>query len=212
MGLTSLRSLLLGAVTGVQPQADGTDVAILRATLVCLGRHGTGRMSVADVATEAGVGRATVFRRFDTKAELIRRAFSWELSNFLDEFQSTTREMSDPAGRTAEWFVQAIRIVRTHPVARRIVADGNALAIMNDPQVTRLLLDSIEAQLRFTIDDSRTGRELRTAAELIARFFVSTWLLPDLGESTYSDEGVRRIAQSMLAFLLAPDPDTGQPS
>lgn len=212
MGLTTLRSLLLGAITGDRSEADDTDVAILRATLVRLGRDGTERMSVADVAAEAGVGRATVFRRFETKGELVRRAFAWELENLLEEFHLSTRAMSDPTERTAEWFVQAIRIVRTHPVARRIVADGNALAIINDPQVTEMLLDSIEVQLRYTVDDSRTDVDIRTAAEIIARYFVSTWLIPDLGFVTSADEGVRRIATSMLAFLLTPRPDAATTS
>lgn len=212
MGLTTLRSLLLGAITGDRSEADATDAAILRATLVCLARHGTERMSVADVATEAGVGRATVFRRFETKGELVRRAFAWELENFLEEFHLATRTMSAPTDRTAEWFVQAIRIVRTHPVARRIVADGNALAIINDPQVTEMLLGSIEVQLRYTVDDSRTDVDIRTAAEIIARYFVSTWLIPDLGSATSTDEGVRRIASSMLAFLLTPRTEAAETS
>ena len=212
MGLTTLRSLLLGAMTGVRSEVDDTDAAILRATLVCLGRHGTDRMSVADVAGEAGVGRATVFRRFDTKAELVRSAFAWELENFLEEFHLATHTMSDPTERTAEWFVQAIRIVRSHPVARRIVADGNALAVMNDPQVAGMLLEAIEAQLRYSIDDGRTDIDIRTASELIGRFFVSTWLVPDLGEAAGTDQGVRRIATSMLAFLLAPRTDIPEPA
>lgn len=207
MGLTTLRTQLLGALTGARSEADATDTAILRATLVCLARHGTDRMSVADVASEAGVGRATVFRRFETKGELVRRAFAWELENLLEEFHLATRTMSAPGDRTAEWFVQAIRIVRTHPVARRIVADGNALAIVNDPQVGEMLLDSIELQLRSTVDDARTDIDIRTAAEIIARYFVSTWLIPDLGSATGTDAGVRRIASSMLAFLLTPRPD-----
>lgn len=36
------------------------------------------RESVADAATEAGAGRAAVVRRFETKGELVRRAFAWE--------------------------------------------------------------------------------------------------------------------------------------
>ena len=204
MGLTTLRALLLGAVTGTREEADDTDIAILRATLVCLGRHGTERMSVADVAGEAGVGRATVFRRFETKGELVRRAFAWELENFLDELRLAAAATADPTERTAEWFVRAIRIVRTHPVARRIVADGNALDIINDPQVAEMLFASIEAQLRYTVGDSRTDADIRTAAEITARFFVSTWLTPDLGPAAGSDDGVRRLAASMLAFLLTP--------
>jgi AcrR family transcriptional regulator len=202
MGLITLRSLLLAARDGGRTEVDDTDAAIMRATLVCLGRNGTSRMSMADIAAEAGVGRATVFRRFETKNDLLRCAFAWELENFLREFHVATRTMSDPAERTAEWFVQAIRIVRTHPVARRIVADGNALAIMSDPQVTTMLLQAIDTQLRLTVDSVRTDVDLRTASELVARFFVSTWLVPDLGDATATDEGVRRIAASMLAFLL----------
>lgn len=211
MGLITLRTLLLDAVAGSRSEIDDTDAAILRATLTCLARFGTGRMSVADVAAEAGVGRATVFRRFDTKTELVRRAFAWELENLIGDFHSATAGLSDPRDRIEEWFVRAVRVVRTHPVARRIVADGTALTIMSDPQITDLLLDSVEHQLRATIGSSRrlsdlSDEDLRAAAELISRFFVSTWLTPEMGTSTTTDDGVRRIASSMLSFLLAPTP------
>lgn len=208
MGLITLRSLLLGAAAGTRSEIDDTDVAILRATLDCLARHGTDRMSVADVASGAGVGRATVFRRFATKQELVRAAYGWELDNLLREFHRATRSMTNPPDRIQEWFVRAIRVVRTHPVARRIVADGNALEVMGDPQVVETLLNAVEAQLRHTLGDSRPGLDTATAAELITRFFVSTWLTPDLGTATASDEGVRRIASSMLALPLTTEPPT----
>ena len=207
MGLTTLRSLLLGAFADTGSEFDSTDREILRATLICLGRHGTDRMSVADVAGQAGVGRATVFRRFDTKAELIRRAFAWELRTILTEFQSASDDLADPAQRTTEWLVRAVRIIRTHPVARRIATDGNASEIMGDPAIAGMLLDSIDVQLRYTLDGRGTETDIPLAVELIARFFVSTWLAPDLGPATDTDEGVRRIGASMLDFLLGPLPE-----
>lgn len=204
MGLTTLRTLLLGAFADTGSEVDEMDREILRATLVCLGRHGTDRMSVADIASRAGVGRATVFRRFETKSELIRRAFAWELRTILTQFQAAADELDDPAERTTEWLVCAVRIIRTHPVARRIATDGNASEILGDQAIAQMLTASIETQLRHTLRGRGAEADILLATELISRFFVSTWLAPGLGSATGTDEGVRRIAASMLDFLLSP--------
>src|SRR3954454_21224465 len=47
---------------------------------------------VADIATEAGVGQATIFRRFETKDDLIAALFERKLAQFIDAAQAAGRK------------------------------------------------------------------------------------------------------------------------
>lgn len=208
MSLTPVRSLLMAAFAGSSDEADRVDVAILDATIRCLSQHGLERMTVADVAAEAGVGRATVFRRFDTKEDLVRRAFAWELSQIVERFHTAADSIEDPIERVIEWFVQSVQLVRTHPVARRLVDDNAGLPLLRDPQVVAMMLTSVGQELEITAARAGIDVEVDTAAELIVRFFGSVWLAPDIGTATATDEGVRRMARTMLSFLVVPSHPT----
>lgn len=204
MGITPVRSLLVGALVGNSSDIDPTDTAIMEATIRCLSRHGLERTTVADVAAEAGVGRATVFRRFDTKEELLSRAFAWELDRLVRSFHDAIDDIEDPLERAIEWIVEAVRTVRNHPVSRRFVDDGAALPVLHDPQLTTMLLVSVRHELELTATHAGVEFDTETAAEIVSRFFASVWLAPELGTATATDDGVRRIARILLSFLSAP--------
>ena len=57
-----------------RPRREDIDAKVLNATFEVLGELGYQRMSVADVALRAGVGRATVYRRWPTKKQLVSAA------------------------------------------------------------------------------------------------------------------------------------------
>jgi AcrR family transcriptional regulator len=57
-----------------RPRSAEADEAILASTLRLLARHGYDRTSIDAVAADAGVARATVYRRYPTKADLVGTA------------------------------------------------------------------------------------------------------------------------------------------
>jgi AcrR family transcriptional regulator len=57
-----------------RPTSVLTDRKIMESTLRCLARDGYERMTVGDVASEAGVTRPTVYRRWPSKADLVTAA------------------------------------------------------------------------------------------------------------------------------------------
>ncbi|WP_067852015.1 TetR/AcrR family transcriptional regulator [Nocardia shimofusensis] len=204
MSLKPVRSLLIDALASSPDEGDTTDAVILQAAVDCLSRHGIERMTVADVAAEAGVGRATVFRRFVSKEELVRRALAWELARVVDRFHDAADAIDDPLERAIEWIVQAVRVARTHPVARRLVEDNAALPVMRDPVVAAMLVGSVRHELDGVAERAGVEIDTEVAAELVARFFGSIWLTPDLGTAASTDSGVRKLARTMFSFLLVP--------
>ena len=59
--------------------APSTQQRLVDSTLVCLSRHGVSKTTVDDVAREAGVGRATLYRYFPNKQALINATFDSEV-------------------------------------------------------------------------------------------------------------------------------------
>jgi AcrR family transcriptional regulator len=57
-----------------RPRSERAHEAILEATLDLLVEEGFSRMSIEAVATRAGVGKATIYRRWPSKADLVAEA------------------------------------------------------------------------------------------------------------------------------------------
>ena len=71
---------LFRAQRGSAPaDADGsTRQRILAATAEVLARNGTTKLSLSEVAAEAGISRPTLYRRFASKKELLHAFTRWE--------------------------------------------------------------------------------------------------------------------------------------
>ncbi|MCV7039633.1 TetR family transcriptional regulator [Mycolicibacterium moriokaense] len=179
---------------------DASDIAILEATLRCLTRYGIERMTVEDVARTAGVGRATVFRRFESKDTLIREALALELQRLISEFETKAKSFDDPYNRLFELSVETVRLIRTHPVARRLVEDETALPLHRDPRVAEFQLVGLRRDISQAAKDLGVKVDARAMAELLMRFFGSLWIAPDIGLGVDNEAHIR----TMIAILLAP--------
>lgn len=60
-----------GARPPGRPRDERIDAAILESTLAILADRGYGALSIAAVAQAAGVGKPAIYRRYDSKAELV---------------------------------------------------------------------------------------------------------------------------------------------
>lgn len=59
-----------------RPRSEAARQSILRCTLQLLGKNGFSELTIEDVASHAGVGKATVYRWWPNKAALIADAFA----------------------------------------------------------------------------------------------------------------------------------------
>ncbi|MCV7278706.1 TetR/AcrR family transcriptional regulator [Mycolicibacterium flavescens] len=109
---------LLSAAAGPDFQArayDDVDVRIMQAGLEILAERGTRSATTSQIAERAGVGRATLHRRFATKDELFQHALSRELRTILTSFGEVLATPLAPAEQTAEAFALCIRALRRPP-------------------------------------------------------------------------------------------------
>ena len=77
-----------------RPRSEHARVAILRSALHLLGKNGFAELTIEDVAANAGVGKATVYRWWPNKAVLIADAFAGNTTRKL-HFPDTGSLLTD---------------------------------------------------------------------------------------------------------------------
>jgi AcrR family transcriptional regulator len=159
----------------LSPQAS----RVLDAALTCIARVGLAKTTLDDVAREAGCARATVYRCFANKQQLLVALVAREVAALRDAVVL--------ASAVDETLAEAITTVVT--TAARFLGNHRALAFVtvHEPEI-------IVPFLAFEREDA----VLRTAAALVATAFMR--FLED-ADATRLGEWLARIT---LSYLFSP--------
>jgi AcrR family transcriptional regulator len=82
---------------------------ILAATAEVLGRNGMTKLSLSEVALQAGVSRPTLYRYFADKRELLDAFVVWERQYYEQAVADATAAAGIPAGRDFLAVATAVR-------------------------------------------------------------------------------------------------------
>ncbi len=117
-----------------RPRSEKADKAILAATLKMIAEHGVVGTTIEGVAAEAGVGKTTIYRRWETKTELIVAAISQLAPEELPDTGSLPGDMAALAS------LQRRRMAGTglFRIVPRVLAES-----MDDPELHQGLLDKV---------------------------------------------------------------------
>jgi AcrR family transcriptional regulator len=155
--------------------------------------------SVADVAERAGVGTATIFRRFPTKSELIGAVVEAELTSLLTRVEAAV-DGDDPGAALADFVATAVESY----VGDRCLCDTVGGELFEQPRIAALAARLFEALDRLVREAQKSGaiRKDVTAADI--GFFVRA--LGQAGSTLErTDPGAwRRYVAIVLDGLRAP--------
>src|ERR1700744_376519 len=167
-----------------EPDTDEVGVRILDAALAEYLAHGFRRTSVDDVARRAGIGRATVYRRFAARDEIVQAVLVRETRRFFADIAEATKQLPSLADRLVEGFVVGLRNAREHSLLQQILTSepdvsipflttrgGPAMAVMRE-FLLRQYLDGVET-------NSTSGAKAQEVAEILVRLCFSLVLTPD---------------------------------
>jgi AcrR family transcriptional regulator len=158
-----------------------TDLRMRDAALVCIGRFGLAKTTVDDIAREAGVSRATLYRYYDGKTALVRAAVAAEFDRVLTALVDTGRAQASFAGAVVAVVVRASRELRGHDALQFLLA--------HEPE-------AVLGHLAFGPGD----RLLVAVGDAIAPAF-ERWLPPD--DTTRAGDWLARVLRS---YVLMPHP------
>lgn len=80
---------------------DETDLKILREAQKIFSQRGFYKTDVEEIASKAGVGKGTIYRRFGKKKSLFLSLIEWGLNSLRDEILKEIQEVEGPAERIA---------------------------------------------------------------------------------------------------------------
>jgi AcrR family transcriptional regulator len=126
-----------------RPRSSEADRAILDAAIEEYGEHGLGGLTVDAVAARAGVSKATVYRRYPSKADLIIAAAQAACD---DATQTFTGELRHDLRSVVEHLQDFMTDARVGRAARMLITDAP-----RDAQLQRLHRDFIRQRRKRTI-------------------------------------------------------------
>lgn len=162
-----------------RPRDPEADEAIIDATMQVLCEHGFGGLTVDAVATRAKVGKATIYRRWPSKARLALHAAASVLPT------PETPDTGNLRDDLVELFVRS-HFERELDVHQRLMAAIFAEAVVNE-EVRDVLREFVEARRSTTkhlLARARERGEIRTDAD--------TGLLLDLISGTLMYQAMLR--------------------
>lgn len=199
---------LLEQVRGAAEVDDATSARILDAALDRFTTFGVRRTTMDDIAAVAGIGRATVYRRFAGRDEIIRAVILREMGRFIAEVDAAVQRIADPLDRFVEGFVATLREAREHPLLRRLLEVEPDLLL---PFLTLQGAPALSLSRAYLADELRQSQvdghirpdvDVDLVAEMLVRLCQSLLLTPDGLIELDDDAGLRHLARAYLAPAL----------
>lgn len=155
---------------------------IVEATLRCVARWGLSKTTLDDVAREAGLSRATVYRIVPGgKENLMALVSSVELARFFGELHEAVQGAESLEDTVVTAVITAARHLEHH----------GALKFMIEHEPEQILPHFAFRNLDRILDNVRT--------------FASPYLAPWLGED--AGRGAEWVARIVLSYACAPSPE-----
>ena len=204
-GVAELGTALLSDPSRAAAELGPLERRVCRAAVELVGRWGVRKTTIADVAKEAGCGRATIYRAFPGgKQELLLVAGALELSTFLD----TMAELADRCDDTESVLVALISTAASEIAGHAAVQ----YLLHNEPDLLLPLLGWGEQNHLYSHVASIVGPHLEPflgdragwASELAARTVLSYLFNPSPDVDLADEAQARRLVRQFVLPALGP--------
>jgi AcrR family transcriptional regulator len=187
-----------------RPRSARADAAIFRATLELLPEHGLRGLSMEAVAAKAGVGKATLYRRFPSKQELVAATLRTIRSTKPPLDTGSVR--GDILALVRREIAAAKRVPHLSRFAPRLLADvadePEMLAIAQETVVTndREMLGEI-VRRGIMRGELRPDLDVDSAAELLHAPLIYRFLMSGGRLDAFRGSDFMRLIDTFLAGL-----------
>lgn len=184
-----------------RPRDPQTDERILAAALEHLAEHGVGKLSVDGVARAAGVSKATIYRRWSDKNDLVTAAVASIPMTPIEEF----------AGDTRARLVQLLDYVRTHMIDRPGIAVLHEVFAEEprNPELARLFrerkVQPRRASTRQVLVEGIAAGDLREDldVEYVVDLLAGSWMARWASGEPFPDDWSERVIATLWPAIAA---------
>ena len=145
-----------------------TEVRILTAALALIGRRGVRRLAMQEISEAAGVSRATLYRYFPSKEDVLAAA-------------------ADPQERIAAFMSYSFSFIRSHSARSLFESEpGYVLGYLLDhlPSLREELLVRLGDDLGAVPAVAAGDLDREQLADLIVRLFAASWIVPESDDAS----------------------------
>ena len=199
------------SLTGEIPasKTDATNDQVLDAALALFIEFGLRRTTMEDVAGKAGIGRATIYRRFGDKDQLVQAVILRECQQQLALIEQRMRGTESAVDALLEAFVLAVTGAHRHPLLTRLLSSepDTILPYLTTelPEVTTFSRLYLAAQIGKSQKAGLiAAKPAEQMAELLLRLLQSLVLSPAGVIDPADENSVRGFANLFLRPLLTP--------
>jgi len=185
--------------------ADPVDLRLVEAALACIARWGVAKTSLDDIARQAGVSRATVYRAFPGgKDRLLEQVLDHELGRFFHDVDAELAAAGDLAELLTRGITRALAEIAGHPALRTLVAHEPHLILphFSFHRLGRFLAATTELcrpHLARHLPDDAVAPAAEWAARIVLTYSVNpTPLVDPAGPAS-----VRHLVDTYLSPALA---------
>lgn len=178
---------------------------LLEAAYACVARSGLGKTTMEDVAREAGLSRATVYRYFPQgKEQLVRDVVAWEAGRFFERLTRAVAHHVDLADLLEEAILFAHRAVEDHVVLQKILETEpeRLLPLLTTESGRLIVLVKQFLVLAMQRTPLRDGVDGDAAADYLARMVLSH-ISASGGWDLTDRQDARRLVTTWLAGVRA---------
>jgi AcrR family transcriptional regulator len=193
-----------GPVSRGRPRSQEADRAILTATVDLLAERGLDGMSIEEVAARAGVGKATIYRRWPSKGLLALDAF---VVSFAEQqpLPDTGTLRGDLVAALSAW----VRAVTGTSMGRMLT--GLIAEAQYDPELRAAwrdrVLEPLRAQYRIMLDRAAARGEIRLSVDqdvVLDLFFGSAQHRLLLGHLPLTEDFIDEVVDVILRGIERP--------
>jgi AcrR family transcriptional regulator len=184
---------------------DELTTRIMDAALAELCDYGLRRTSMENVARRAGLARATIYRRFANKPELMRVVSVREVRRMLAHVTRVVSDCPSLRERVVEGFVTGIRLAREDTLLSKLLTSEPDTTLPYLTVDSEFAMAAIRGFLVHELMDTPEPMPLadpEAAADVMVRLGMSVIFAPKGHIPLDTDEDLRAFATSYLLPLL----------
>lgn len=186
------------------PSPNPAMAALLDAASALMAERGARDWTMEDVADRAGVGRATAYRRFGGRDDLVRAAVTRDARRFFAAIADSVRAVEPLEEKVVSGFLTGVRLARSSPLGALVRRDpGASMSILTSESLLRAATTALIERYEAIVGGRLPG-PARARAELSAEALVRLGLSFVLIPGAITDVDGPAPARSRLAGIIRP--------
>ncbi|AXQ28735.1 TetR/AcrR family transcriptional regulator [Solimonas sp. K1W22B-7] len=163
---------------------------IIAAARHCYTRKDIAQTTMADIAAQAKVVRATLYRYFPNRESVLLAVYREEIRSFLDRFTEDVGKAESFCAFLLDYCVFAVRQAGTTPLHRQFFEEQSALWVsrnyLSDAESLELTVAFFREsfQVAKRVGEIRDDLDLAEVVEFLVRVLMSFMLVPEAARRT----------------------------